>query len=429
MTLKRWISTAAAVTALLSTVTYPAYGMGSSDQTGGSATSQTTAASSAGNAIVALGDSITYGYNLGDNKQPSKYAFPFLIGQQEHLQTIDLGQPGWTSEQLDSALQAGTDNKELRQAALVTVYVGGNDLLKPVYNEIKSLSVNELLGSKPITLSAAVQAQLSTNLKQFNATLPQIITDIRAVTQAPIVVYNLYNPVANALSLYTVTDTYVRAANQTVAQVARQQHCVLADAYDAFENHQLQYVLPLDVHPTVQGQAVLAQLAIAALSSAHVTVTSSVYKPPHEGSSGGVILPPVQSGPSAAFVKFIGWLGHSYQLPIVTHGGQVSVSLAALMQAMDHNGFKDSWNGKLWRIDLRIPIVLNIGHVKVKPIGTGTAQIVIAGTPVANFTPIVVKNAATGKLTSYVPVSILTGMFAHVGLKVNFKNGILSFQA
>src|ERR1700730_8454693 len=56
--------------------------------------------------LVGLGDSITFGYNLGaNNNQPSQYAFPFLMGEDTHLHVRDLGIPGWTTSDLLNAIK------------------------------------------------------------------------------------------------------------------------------------------------------------------------------------------------------------------------------------------------------------------------------------------------------------------------------------
>ncbi|MDP4158056.1 MAG: SGNH/GDSL hydrolase family protein, partial [Bacillota bacterium] len=55
--------------------------------------------------LVALGDSITFGYHLPDQigQQPSPHAFPSLIGE-GHFKVTNLGYPGLTSSGLLLAL-------------------------------------------------------------------------------------------------------------------------------------------------------------------------------------------------------------------------------------------------------------------------------------------------------------------------------------
>jgi hypothetical protein len=49
-------------------------------------------------ALVALGDSISFGYNLeNNNHHVSRDAFPSLMGEEADLRVRNLGEPGWTT--------------------------------------------------------------------------------------------------------------------------------------------------------------------------------------------------------------------------------------------------------------------------------------------------------------------------------------------
>ena len=79
---------------------------------------------------VALGDSITTGYGLGEGEK----AFPQLLAEANGLDLTDLAEDGLTGAELSAALQT---DKELQQAVagadIITVTIGGNDLMNALY--------------------------------------------------------------------------------------------------------------------------------------------------------------------------------------------------------------------------------------------------------------------------------------------------------
>lgn len=79
---------------------------------------------------VALGDSITAGYGLGEGEK----AFPQLLAEANGLDLTDLAEDGLTGAELSAALQT---DKELQQAVagadIITVTIGGNDLMNALY--------------------------------------------------------------------------------------------------------------------------------------------------------------------------------------------------------------------------------------------------------------------------------------------------------
>ncbi|WP_165347092.1 SGNH/GDSL hydrolase family protein [Gottfriedia acidiceleris] len=81
--------------------------------------------------LVGLGDSITFGFNLGTtNNIPSNYAFPFLIGENANLVVRDLGVPGWTTDNLLQAIKYDTNFRQsVKHTDYITLDIGNNDLL------------------------------------------------------------------------------------------------------------------------------------------------------------------------------------------------------------------------------------------------------------------------------------------------------------
>ena len=210
--------------------------------------------------LVAVGDSIPFGFNLGQtNKNPAKTSYPYLIGKLNDLRVRNLGVPGWQSDQLLTALQS---NQKYRQAVIhsdyVTVTIGSNDLL-----EILRAAAAES-GGNQVLFQQLLQQNLATS--DVFPNIAQTITEIRSLTDSPIVLYNVYNPFQLTDPLHYVADSVLPQINAAFAGLALSNPGVyLADADAAFGNNQAAYVLPGDIHPTVAGQAKLAEIGLQAL--------------------------------------------------------------------------------------------------------------------------------------------------------------------
>lgn len=93
-----------------------------------------------------------------------------------------------------------------------------------------------------------------------------ILSEIRSLTDAPIVFYNVYNPFQLNDSLHYVADTVLPLINGALASLAASFSDVHeADANTAFGNNQAAFVIQGDIHPTAAGQAVLADIGAQAL--------------------------------------------------------------------------------------------------------------------------------------------------------------------
>ncbi|PSR26287.1 MAG: hypothetical protein C7B47_10930 [Sulfobacillus thermosulfidooxidans] len=216
------------------------------------------------NSLVALGDSISFGYNLGSNLQPSPLAFPYLIGQQEHLPVNDLAVPGWTSTNLLTALNTPLYLETLKTAKVVTIDIGNNDLL--------SIALKDgILFSSADQLTPSEESAISQALNQFRINLGMILTEVhQEAPQAHIVLYNIYNPIPTQMAaLHNLVNPPILAMNQIIAKAALAFHIPVANAYQAFDGHEQQDIITENVHPSVLGQETLATLGEQILNTSN----------------------------------------------------------------------------------------------------------------------------------------------------------------
>ncbi|MGO1059320.1 GDSL-type esterase/lipase family protein [Planococcus sp. FY231025] len=210
--------------------------------------------------LIALGDSIPFGYDLGqNNSHPAKTAYPYLIGEEADLRVLNLGIPGWQTDQLLSALQGDQKYRQaVQQADYVAVAIGSNDLLQA----LREAGVES--GGDQDLFNLLLQQKLASS--DVFSNLLSILTQTRALTDAPIVLYNVYNPFQLNNPLHYAADPILPLINGQFAQLASLVSGVtIADANAAFGNDQAIYVIPGDIHPTAAGQQVLSDNGIDAL--------------------------------------------------------------------------------------------------------------------------------------------------------------------
>lgn len=210
--------------------------------------------------LVALGDSVPFGFSpYRNNNRPANYAYPYLIGERADLKVANLAVTSWQTGDLLAALE--TNNKfrqTVKRADYITVQIGGKDfldILRAAYAESKGdmQKFHRLLQQKLAASDA------------FDD-LKEIVKEIRSLTTARVVLYNLYNPFQTNDPLHKVADQYLPQLNAMYKDIADSfRRVYLADANKAFGDNQKKYVIKGDIHPTKAGHEVLAKIGLKAL--------------------------------------------------------------------------------------------------------------------------------------------------------------------
>ncbi len=211
--------------------------------------------------LVALGDSIPYGTSLPDRSQ----AFPNLILEGETT-VINKSVPGQTSSQL--LVQITTDPETaqaLQNADVITINTGNNDLLQAakIAEIAVAIQAGKEINYEELKLDVALAAA------KAGENLAVILHSIREMnTDAPILLYNIYNPFPNldaepVKTLHQVGEMILEDVNKGFPLVASSySNTFVLDAYSAFDGNQVDHVYGFpDVHPTIVGHQTLAALA------------------------------------------------------------------------------------------------------------------------------------------------------------------------
>ncbi|MEH7275014.1 GDSL-type esterase/lipase family protein [Neobacillus vireti] len=215
--------------------------------------------------LVALGDSITYGWNLDDtngNTKKSSKSFPNLILEQGFFNVTNISGGGWTSSNILAQVNDPANEAAIQNADVFTLNIGSNDLMGAV--GLKTIIDN----GTPVD-PAALQPKVEIAAAQLGQNLQSIFGKIRSLnTDAPIILYNIYNPFGPSTDnqfnafLHSIGGQIVTGVNTNIiSPFSNVPGTFVANAKTVFDNNQTTYIIPGDIHPTSVGQAVLAGLA------------------------------------------------------------------------------------------------------------------------------------------------------------------------
>lgn len=157
---------------------------------------------------LALGDSLTRG--VGDVTQ--KYGYTIRLQQElekwpliESVELDNRGKNGRRSDQLLELLQKGHYDKELAEANLISISLGGNDVMKIVKNNL--FTMNKLMFDQELPLFIERYEQIVAEIRKINA-------------DAPILLVGFYNPFSIVVDEATPFEPIISEWNQAVEQLA-----------------------------------------------------------------------------------------------------------------------------------------------------------------------------------------------------------------
>ncbi len=247
---------------------------------------------------VALGDSISTGYKPGT--PPGKVDTPFVdaIKNMYGYSMQYCSEDGLTSEGLLNKINSWQNLS--RNAELVTITIGGNDLMNALYdflvqtyntaNPGKTITKEQLMAAflepqKNILLLMSIinyvpqfagSTQASSALSTFETNLGKILDTVQQnATNATIIIANQYNPYSHitdssAATIVNTFETVVTQMNAKITQVAQTKNVKVADIYTEFKNAASNPTnaafstsdlgnANLDIHPNQSGHDIIAQ--------------------------------------------------------------------------------------------------------------------------------------------------------------------------
>lgn len=203
---------------------------------------------------AALGDSITHGYAATTDEHSYVSQVRSALAKSQPVSLFLNAKPGWTSKQLQKSLST-TPECIWEEAKLITLLVGGNDMLR---------AAPWLLESNP--------GQMMKVADRLYENLTSILYTIRR-PQSTIVIATLYNPFPNSL----MCEEYTDILNKSIRLLASREKLCLADVRKQFRHREDRFIegyrrgsirdLRLrgnPVHPNDAGHSLIARTLLAA---------------------------------------------------------------------------------------------------------------------------------------------------------------------
>lgn len=168
---------------------------------------------------AALGDSITYGYTAGDENSRYVARIQSSLSKQQAVNVFLHAKPGWTSKQLLKSAERVPD-VIWAEARLITILIGGNDLLRAVPWLIEGNTARIMRIAEKVRDNVAELVHL---IKRPHST---------------ILLATLYNPFPNSL----LAEEYTEAINKSLRMIAQREKVHLADVRKHFFRRESEFI-------------------------------------------------------------------------------------------------------------------------------------------------------------------------------------------
>ncbi|QCR32396.1 GDSL-type esterase/lipase family protein [Lysinibacillus sp. SGAir0095] len=213
---------------------------------------------------LALGDSLTRG--IGDEEQKNGYTKRLVekIVQSTDVSEVILdnrGKRGRRSDQLLDLVKKGHYDYELKNAELITLTIGGNDIMKVVKKDLFELK----------------REVFDKELEEFKKRYNQILAEIRVENpEVPIIVVGLYNPFSVITDEITEFESIITEWNDTIETTSsKYQNACFVDIQDLFdENANLVYHSDF-FHPNGYGYTIMTERIISMMKACHIEDSTS----------------------------------------------------------------------------------------------------------------------------------------------------------
>lgn len=213
---------------------------------------------------LALGDSLTKG--VGDEEQKSGYTKRLVekIEQSSDISEVVLdnrGKRGRRSDQLLSLIQDGHYDNEIQNAELITITIGGNDIMKVVKKDLFELK----------------REMFDEELSDFKKRYDQILNEIRKKNpDVPIMIIGLYNPFSVITDEITEFESIVTDWNETIENTSlKYNNACFVDIQDLFDqNANLIYHSDF-FHPNGYGYTIMTERIVSMMKSCQVKDASN----------------------------------------------------------------------------------------------------------------------------------------------------------
>lgn len=197
---------------------------------------------------LALGDSIIRGYHIPEEENLISQ-FSTQLGAETGKQVVSQNEGiiGITSDRLNRLVQNGVFDEAIKEADIITVNVGGNDILKlvkksDIYSALKSFD--------------SLQEGFSENLFEITTRIEELNPT------ATIIFLELYNPMPADHQFYSLADKLLPKWNLLIYEAAKETtSSIVVQTTNVINSDNLEFLSSDGVHPNLSGNtAISAQM-------------------------------------------------------------------------------------------------------------------------------------------------------------------------
>ncbi|WP_046179795.1 GDSL-type esterase/lipase family protein [Domibacillus tundrae] len=194
---------------------------------------------------IAIGDSVITGFGANPKENLVKTFSENLESSiQKEVQFQNEGINEITSSELNELVQNGQFDEQIKQADIVTINIGGNDILKLGFEE---------------GFYEAVQS-IDSLQTEFNTNLTDIMNRVHTLNpDATVLLLELYNPLEKEFELYTLADRFLPRWNvQFYELAAEHDYAVVVDTAEVINSEMPQNLSDDGIHPSELGYHAIA---------------------------------------------------------------------------------------------------------------------------------------------------------------------------
>ncbi|MEM5014774.1 SGNH/GDSL hydrolase family protein [Metabacillus indicus] len=206
--------------------------------------------------VVAVGDSLTAGVGDADNNGGYVGDVSDLLQLEEEVSSVDVsnfGVRGHKTNDLLKVLGKRDVIEKLREADIILMTIGGNDIMKVTRNHIMDLQLEPYREEQP----------------RFEKRFKKILNSIRSANPDAVIVYTgLYNPFKFMLPELSEIDTIVEEWNQASNRmIMADGNAIFVPTEDLFATRSYGKLLYVDeFHPSETGYSLIADRVYTSLS-------------------------------------------------------------------------------------------------------------------------------------------------------------------
>ncbi|MFZ5351636.1 MAG: GDSL-type esterase/lipase family protein [Bacillota bacterium] len=193
---------------------------------------------------VALGDSLCVGLNAFWGCGYTNLYYRWLVNCKglRGLNSCNLGVMGWTSSDLLNAVKYSCKYRNaIKEAAIITIDIGGNDIIQSKYTPEK----------------------LSDALNCYRENLNSALFEIRCINKcAPLYIMDIYNPYPKCHPMHELAEQWICKFNSVIWNtpvIPEYKISGIASVYSAFKGNELEYtcIRYNNIHPNTLGHRVI----------------------------------------------------------------------------------------------------------------------------------------------------------------------------